>query len=268
MADELSAIPLRPEAARYAARLIFLGGLWTGPTAWAGFAGYLAHRGWEGAVIDTRATRGGFAARAERVAGYLSLQASPAILVAHDVGCVTALLVAAKMRVAAVAMLAPLVPGHRALRGAVPAGALLWAILSGRAVPAPRDDRAIPGLHELPAALRRRIAAEARPEDVWAVRDAVRGAWPPVTPPAPVPMLVVSGGADTVVRSTAVAALAHTLGAAYRDVAGAGHWLPCGPEWEAGADVVHRWAVQRLGAAGLDFYREAMAERGDSEDDR
>src|SRR5207302_1288969 len=55
----LSADIVRPESARYATSLLCVPGLWAGAGVWRGFAGYLAHRGWESHLLDVRAIDAG-----------------------------------------------------------------------------------------------------------------------------------------------------------------------------------------------------------------
>ena len=109
----LTATPVHPEGPRYAAPIVYLAGLWVSPVVWRPVATYLAHRGWEGRLLDTRGVRGGIAARADAVAADLAKRAVEPVLVGHDAGAMVALAVAAKVPVRALVLAAPLVPGRR-----------------------------------------------------------------------------------------------------------------------------------------------------------
>ncbi|MFN8545172.1 MAG: alpha/beta fold hydrolase [Candidatus Binatia bacterium] len=263
MAREIVAIPLRPESARYGASMLFLGGLWTGPGVWMGFQSFLAHRGWDGAVLDLRSVDGGIAARAACVAAEVRSAARPSVLVAHDLGAAIALEVARQTPVAGIALLAPLLAGHPAFRRLLLRWRILSALMRGRRVPPPEGSPVL-RLEELPDGSRGRLRSDLAREPARAVRDAVWGKGG-VLPRAPA--LVVTGGRDRLVPPSSGATLARALGAELREIATSGHWLICGPGWEQGVALVHRWAIRRLGEDALDFYADAMSERGDRDDD-
>ena len=108
--------PVHAEAARYATSLLFLPGLWAGPELWRGVAGYLAHRGWEGGLVDLRTTAGGLEGRAQAVADYAAGLPAPPVLVGHDAGGLVALTAARRGLSAAVVLVAPRGPAGAARR--------------------------------------------------------------------------------------------------------------------------------------------------------
>jgi pimeloyl-ACP methyl ester carboxylesterase len=259
-APVLVATPIHPESARYAASLVFLPGLWAGPGVWQGPASYLAHRGWEGYVLDLRQVRGGLAARAAAVAEYARGLPKPPVLVGHDAGAVVAFAAAVRGPIAAVVGLAPLVPGTAPARALSRHWSLLPKLLWRQPVPPPTASIAALALGGLPPGVQRNVLRDLGPEDVSAVLDVARGR---LDPPSlgPLPALVVSGDQDPLLGGADAAALARTIGAEHHLVAGAGHWLLAGSGWEPCVGIVHRWLVQRLGDSLLELYPEAMAER-------
>src|SRR5215813_11068591 len=130
MAIEPTVIPLRPESPRYTPTLGLVGGLFAGPAIWTPFAGYLAHRGWAGAILDVRGIAGGLEGRTRAIRAYVETLAEPPILVGHDLGFGCALDAARGGGIRGVVGLGPLVAGHPALRRL--AARSLWARLFGR----------------------------------------------------------------------------------------------------------------------------------------
>ena len=253
----VSTTPVHAESARYHASLAFVPGLWTGPGLWRGAASYLAHRGWEGELVDLRRVPGGLGARAAALAAHGAAGSAPRVFLGHGAGALVALAAARLCRPAAAVLVSPVPPG-------LPPG-LGWrsvpALMFGRPLAPPLRwlDRA--GLSERgPGAM-----TDLGPEPGAAVRDVARGRlWPAA--PAGVPTLLVTGSADQLLTPAVAARLAATIGAEREVLAGAGHWLVVGPGWEQLVDVVHRWLVQRLGETLLELYAEAMAERAATEE--
>jgi pimeloyl-ACP methyl ester carboxylesterase len=254
----LSAQVAHPEGPRYAASLVCIPGLWLGPGLWAGFASYLAHRGWECHLVDTGAVAGGVDARADAVATYVGELERAAILVAHDAGALVALAAAARRPPAALVLIAPLPPRARAARllAATPRG--VAGLVLGGAIPPPAGRSAA---RWLPAAdpVRARVAGALHAEDATVVRDVLWGA-AKVRAVPDVPALVVAGGADALVPVEASAAFAAAAGAELRVLDGVGHW-PLVEGWQDAVSVVHRWLVRRLGEPLLETYAELMADR-------
>ena len=260
MDEPLSATPIRPESARYAASLVCLPGLWTPPVLWQGLTTYLAHRGWEGAVLDLRRVRGGIAARAAEVAQYVTRLPGAPILIGHDAGALVALAVAARTRPAALVLLAPLVPGATAVRALGLRFGTLPALLLRLPVPAPRGAAAAPLVAGLPSPVRTSVLGALAPEAADVILDVARARVDPA-PVGGVPALLVGGGSDPLLSPQEGAGFARTIGAEHQVVPEGTHWLLAGPGWEETVAVVHRWLVQRLGEPLLEFYPEALAAR-------
>src|SRR5262249_3156686 len=138
----LTAETVHPEGARYAACQVLVPGLWAGPPVWRRFAGLLGHRGWECHLVDVRGVGGGLAARAAALADYVGALPAPAVLVGHDAGGLAALGAAARCRVTALVMLAPVAPGSPRARALALSVAALLALLRSRPVPPPAGRRA------------------------------------------------------------------------------------------------------------------------------
>jgi pimeloyl-ACP methyl ester carboxylesterase len=262
----LRATFLHPEGPRYAAPLVLLPGLWTPPEAARGFASYLAHRGWECHVLDLRAHDGGIAARGAAVGEYVARLTGPAVLVGHDAGALVALATAVRRPVAAVVLLAPLVPASASVRALTLRPLALPALLLGRRVPPPTGPARRMLLSGLTAAGQESTGATLAPESAAAVLDVARGRVDPA-PVGAVPGLLAWGTRDPLLPGSAAVALAADVGVADRRLPDEGHWLLGGAGWQRTVGLVHRWVVQQLGESLLDLYAETMAERdaGDEE---
>jgi pimeloyl-ACP methyl ester carboxylesterase len=238
----LPADTVHPESDRYRAVLVLVPGLWTTPEMWRPLAGYLGHRGWESHLVDPRG-RGGIAARGAAVAAYAAGLAVAPVLIGHDAGALVALDAAARVRAAAVVLLAPLVPrrvGGRAL--GLPLTGVL-AVLTGRSVAGP---------------------CGGPPDDAALVRDVLWGRLPSR---AEVPTLVVVAEKDPLLPAAAARTLVDALAADEQRFAGPARSPLAGPTWRASVDLVHRWLVRRLGESLLELYPEAMAERDAKDED-
>ena len=252
-----------PESGRYAARALFVGGLWAPPSTWRAFASFLAHRGWEGHLLDVHGLGGGLAARAAAVAEYASRQPAPPVLIGHDAGGLVAFAAAHQARLAGVVALAPL-PSGAAVRATLLGWRALAALLLGRSIPPPKPaDRY---LADLPAPSRAATAAGLRSETREALLDVLRDRVRPRPLPG-VPALVLAGDRDPLLAGDAAERFGASAGAEVTVLPGAGHWPHVEPVWRQGAGQVHRWLVQRLGEPLLDLYAEAMAERDADEDE-
>jgi len=256
----MRATPIHPEGGRYAAPLLFLPGLWSRPRSFDLLAGYLAHRGWAGWLLDVGEVRGGVAARIDAVVAHAGTLASPPVLIGHDLGALIALAASRRRRdvAACLVMLAPLVPGE------TPVAGLLWrwnaiaALLLGRDVPPPSAAQASAIWGQRPP------AGLLTPERADVVLDVARARV--TAEPARVPALCVGGAADPLLPPAAARGFAARMGADHREVAAAAHFAHVGARWRTLADVVHRWLVTRLGEPLLETYADAMAER-DADDD-
>jgi pimeloyl-ACP methyl ester carboxylesterase len=110
------------------------------------------------------------------------------------------------------------------------------------------------------------LRASTGAEDAAAVREVVWGRVRPAATGA-VPILVVVGERDPLLPRPSADALARSLGAELRVLAGAGHWLLADAGWQPAVSLVHRWLVQRLGEPLLETYAEAQADREPSDDE-
>jgi len=255
----LNAETLHPEGPRYTASIVCVPGLWTAAAIWRPFASFLAHRGWECHLVDVRQQPGGIDGRAMALAAYAADLAAPPIFLGHDAGAIVGLTAARRLPTAAVVAIAPLVPGSRAARRLAVGASRLLALIVGRPV-APPTGRPAEAWLDGPATIRAALGAD----DATVVRDV---AWGRVrATPAGVPTLVVAGDRDAVLPRPSAEGFARTVAGELHMVDGAGHWPFLAPTWQETVGIVHRWLVQRLGAALLDLYEEAMAER-DADDD-
>jgi len=246
--------PLRPEGPRYRAALVFVPGLWADPAQWRRAGEFLAHRGWEGFLADPGADAGDTAARTRALRRLVAELERPVVLVAQDGAGPVALQAAAHADVAAVVWAGPLWPGG-GIRRAVNPWRVLAALVWGAAPPRPPGWTA-----EL------REPAWARPtEPPGPVVDLVRGRVP--VAPGRAPTALVVGGDDALCDAAERAQLQRTLAADLIEVPGAARFPLAGPQWRHAASLVHRFLVQRLGEGLLEYYDEAMSERGDEEEE-
>src|SRR5207245_6381052 len=117
-----------------------------------------------------------------------------AVANAHDAGALLPTAVAARARPAAVVMLAPLVPGTRAVRRATLSVRSVVALLAGRRI-APPMGGAAAGWLDVPEPARTATRAMLADDEAAFVRDVVWGrVAPTANPGGPAP--VVAGGDD------------------------------------------------------------------------
>ena len=249
--------PVHPEGPRYGASIVYLSGLWVGPQVWLHTATYLAHRGWAGALVDTRAVRGGIAGRAQAVAEHLRTLVAPPIVVGHDAGALVALAAAARAPVRALVLVSPLLPGTPTTHALTWSRGLVWSLLRRRAVGPPVGRLGEAFLGEVPAGIRATVTAE----DPRLLADLARRRTI-VRPSAMPPTLVLRGARDPLLSRADAADLARQLAADHDELPG-GHWLTTAPAARECVHRAHRWLVQRLGEPLLELYAEAMAERED-----
>ncbi len=261
----LTSETLHAEGARYAASIVCIPGLWAGPAVWRGFASYLGHRGWECHLLDLRLVRGGIAARAAAVSEYVSRLSAPAILVGHDAGALVALESASRRPAAGLVMLAPLAAGSRGAQRLISTPRRLLSLIFGGGVPPPEGSAAAAWI-DLADPARSQVLAGLTLEDAASVRDVAWGRVPLARPAGGAPTLLLAGELDAVLPLGSADSFARGVGAELRVLEGAGHWPLAGAGWQSTVAIVHRWLVQRLGAALLELYEEAMAER-DAEDE-
>ena len=260
----VSAETVQAEGARYTACLVFVPGLWAGARVWRRFATYLAHRGWECRLLELRGLQAGLRERAAAVAAYAAALPARAVLVGHDAGALAALAAAPGAGAAALVLIAPLVPGSRDTRALARQLRSLCALVRGRPVPPPASERMARLWGEGSPSFGADVLTALGPDDARAVRDVVWGRVRPAAAPG-VPTLLLAGERDPLLPPAAARALAESLGAEHRALAGEGHWPLAGPSWATAVGFVHRWLVQRLGEPLLELHAEAMAERDTDE---
>ncbi len=253
--------PVHPEGPRYAAPIVYLPGVWLAPRVWHEAAGYLAHRGWDGGIVDLDAGSGGVARRADAVAAHLAALPIPPVLVGHDAGALVALASATRIAVRALVLVAPLRPGASATHALTWSRGLVWSLLRRRPVPPPGGRTADAFLAGAPPALRQLL----RSEDPRLLSELARRS-PIVRPPHMPPTLVLHGALRPApaARRGAGASPTGSVPSARTYPTGA-HWLLAAAAWQRAGDRVHRWLVQRLGEPLLELYAEAMADRGADE---
>jgi pimeloyl-ACP methyl ester carboxylesterase len=254
------ATAVHPEGPRYGASLVFLPGLWSSAQVWKPVASFLAHRGWAGTLLDdVRAGGGGIAARADRVAAHSRALASPPILVGHDAGATIALAAAGRVAVRALVLVSPLVPGARGTHALTWSRGLPWALVRRRPVGTPGG-----AVGAAFAKGRPPDASAASPgEDPRLLAELSRRRRDARPLPMP-PTVVLRGGTDPFVSPDDARGLASSLDADLQEIPERGHWLIAPPAWQDCAGRIHRWLIQRLGEAELEFYAEAMADREES----
>ncbi len=249
-------IPIRAESGRYATPLLLLPDLWAGPESWSTMAGFLGHRGWEGASVDLRGIIGGLEARIAAVAAHVSRLPSAPVLIGHGAGALVAAGVARIRPPAALVLVAPSLTGSDGVRRLAWRWDAVVDLVFGRSCRPPTGRVAAGVFGELPD----RIVAALGPDDRGAVLDVVRGrAMPPGA--VPVPTVVLAGQRDPICPPDRAGDLASSLQADVEIVPDAGHWLIADAQWMTTANVLHRWLVRRLGEGLLELYAEAMAER-------
>jgi pimeloyl-ACP methyl ester carboxylesterase len=245
----MTPIAVHPEGPRYARPLVFVSGLWTPATMLRPFASSLAHRGWAGTIADAGG-RGGVAERAVDVVDLAGRLEAPPIVIGHDAGGLIALEAARRTTLAAVVWLAPIPARPRELTRLLGTWRVAAAVLRGRDLGTPRGPAALALFGDAAP-----VGLAAR-ESVALVRDVLRGEAP--VPPS-LPLALVAAARDPLAGRVSVP------GADVLALDVGGRWLLGAEAWQATAGAVHRWLVQRLGAANLDLYEEAMAEREDGE---
>jgi pimeloyl-ACP methyl ester carboxylesterase len=235
----------RPESSKFNHPLLLVHGLWTGSWIWERLTPYLAHRGWESWAPSLLAGARplDFAqsvAALTRVAS--ALDAVP-VVVAHDAGVVLASAVAAQLPVPALIAIAPVVaPADAGVALPFYRWPRFWRSRAwGARLPPPRDVRQVAGA-ALDACRGRLVA------DSGALFRALAASRIRLATCVGRPGLVVSGGADPISPPAFGAALAARLAWEHRVIDARGHFLMLERGWEAMADEIHRWAVQRLGS--------------------
>lgn len=233
---------IEAENERYAATLVFLHGLWSGPEIWRPMALGFAHRGWRCALADARGSapaRPGFEAWCEDVSREIEALEQPAVAVGHDAGALVALALAERGCVRASVAVAPLLDGVSALVG--PMTRLRGRLGLGAATPPPPGHPYREAATEQARAILQRalvLEPSARP-------SSLRGS--AVAPgAAAVPSLLVAQAEDAVVSSSLVEITARGIEADAMTLPGS-HWPMLEPNPDGWMSPVHRWLIRRLG---------------------
>lgn len=253
--------PVHPEGPRYAAPIVYFPGVWLGARVWREAASYLAHRGWDGGIVDMDAGSGGIARRADAAAAHLAALSMPPVLVGHDAGALVALATASRVEVRALVLVSPLHPGAPATHALVWSRGLVWSLLRRRLVPPPSGRTGDVFLAGSPPGIRQTL----RNEDARLLTELARRSRierPPRMPPT----LLIHGALDPLLPPDDARRFAHELGAEREELPDRGHWLIAPAAWQVCGDRVHRWLVQRLGEPILELYGEAMADRDETDD--
>ena len=256
-------IPVPSEAARYGAAVLYLPDLWVDARAWRPWGGFLGHRGWEGWILPLRDLDAGIVERATAVASFIATLPAPPILLGEGAGAVVAAMVARRVAVAAAVLLAPIVPGASRVGSLLVRRDAWWPLLTGGRVPPPSGGalHAVLPMEGKGAEAVYQLAPDSGILLLDLARDRVK------LGRLDVRSVVVAGAADALTPLAASQAFARMLGAEIEVCPGLPHALSTHPSWQTTAGWVHRWLVRGLDATKLEFYAEAMADRGDDGDD-
>lgn len=248
----LRAEVIDPESAKFTAPLLLLHGLWSTPTIWRPFTGYLAHRGWLSIAPElTLAIRKTSPEAIEdALVEVIAALPAPPVIVGHDLGAIHALRLVEKA--VAVVALAPLVlpPYGTPSQALRKAGSWIErvrrrALLIG----APRGNwqSSYPS-HENPVQESKNL-----------IQTLCEGSWQ-IPGRGPVPALMMVGGRDPITPLEGARALAEAVGAELRVEADAGHSLHVDTGWDQRVSRIHRWIVHALGPSLLAMLDESVEE--------
>jgi hypothetical protein len=257
-------IPVPCEAARYGAPVLYLPDLWLDAAIWRPWSTFLGHRGWEGWLVPLRGVEGGILSRVSAVTDFARTLAGPPVLLGEGAGAVVAALVAGQIPVTAVILLAPLVPGESRLSPLLLRRDAWWPLLAGGRVPPPPPGMVAPflggGGPTPPPSLLQGLGPEPAP----VLLDLARGRV--TVEPVFARSLVVAASGDVFTPPSVAQRWAEGLGAEFECLPDLPRRFSAHASWQAIAGGVHRWLVRGLDTTMLEFYAEAMADRGDAED--
>lgn len=209
---------------------------WVQAFADAGFDAYAVSRRGRQGVPPARASGVRFEDYVEDTRRVIDTLGGDVIVVAHSMGALVALEVAAQRPLAGLALLAPaptrVVPDRRLPLGALAPllGVMLPALLTGRPYLPGRGAAEWLWLNRLHASERGRAYAGLVPESGLAARGAGAVATDRAAVRCPVLCLALLDDAST--RPATYRSLARTYGAHLREYPGHGHWLFAEPGWE------------------------------------
>lgn len=238
---------LEPENERYAAELVFVHGLWSGPDVWEPVARGFAHRGWRCVLLDHSAVLADpprdFGAWVDRAAASVAARPTPPILLGHDAGALVALAIAARGAVRAAVAIAPLLEGARRL---VTTGAR-WRARWSRA-PLPAAALATSYRQTSTAAGAARLGSVLSPELASRITSLRGAALLPGA--APVPVLLAAQRDDAAVSRASIEITARGVAADFRALPG-GHWALLEEGIDPWISELHRWIIRRVGGSLL-----------------
>ncbi len=240
-AQECAVDVVRAESARFRHPLLMIHGLWTGGWIWKGFAGYLAHRGWDswlpsvcGATLEQRA---------ESLWQLARTLPAPPIIMAHDAGFATAVELAARVGAPTVVAIAPLLSRRDGGTLAIFSGIGFWpARFGARDAAPPRGDAA----RVLLRGLDPNAAARLAPDSGSFFRAALAGGVTGLDP-RDRPGLVIASHGDPMTPVEAAQRFAVERQWAFDLHGSTGHFPMMETGFESLADRLHRWLVRALG---------------------
>lgn len=218
---------------------------WVQTFAGAGFAAYAASRRGRQGVPPTYARGVRFEDYVEDTRRVIDALGGDVIVVAHSMGALVALEVAARWPLAGLALLAPaptrVVPDQRLPLGALAPllGVMLPPLLTGRPYLPRRRAATRLWLNLLPALERDHAYAGLVAESGLAARGAMAVATDPAALRCPVVCLAPLGDASTLPAT--YRSLARTYGSHLREYPEHGHWLFAEPGWERIAADTLSW---------------------------
>lgn len=242
-----------PEGARIGTAL-FVHGAWGYAEQFAGWAQAFADAGLDAYAVSRRGRQGvppvsaagvRFTDYIEDTSRVVEVLGGDVILVAHSMGALVALEVAAQRPLAGLILLAPapprIVPDRRLPLGALAPllGVMLPAVLTGRPYLPRRGPADRLWLNCLPATERDHTYKGLLPESGLAARGSAAVAVNPGAVRCPVVCLAPLNDAST--RPATYRSLAQTYRADLREYPGHGHWLFAEPGWERIAADALSW---------------------------
>jgi pimeloyl-ACP methyl ester carboxylesterase len=238
--------------------LLFIHGAFCGGWAFDGFRARLAAAGFEGHAPDLRGhvanvSMSDYAADIAKLAGAL---AAPPIIVGHSLGGLIAQLVAQKVKVAGLVLLAPSAPWGVTGVSMEEAGSAFGLYTLGpfwtQAISPDRTMARLYSLDRMEPDMRGALMSRMTPESGRALFETLNWWLDPFmttrVDPAriAVPVLVASGGADQIHPPSTVRQTAERLGGDLQVFPEMSHWLVGEEGWEGVADACIAWLNLRF----------------------